>query len=81
MARVVFVSSQFDPFTKGVESAEVEAGTIFQLVRRLEERFPGIGREIESQTSIAVDGNVIQVWSNPLTETSEVTLFPKISGG
>lgn len=81
MARVVFVSSQFDPFTKGLESVEVEAGTIFQLVRRLEERFPGIAREIETQTSIAVDGDVVQVWSNPLTDASEVILFPKVSGG
>jgi molybdopterin synthase sulfur carrier subunit len=81
VARVVFVSTQFDPYTKGLESVAVEAGTIFQLVRRLEERFPGIGREIETQTSIAVDGEVIQVWSNPLNEASEVTLFPKISGG
>lgn len=81
MARVVFVSTQFDPFTKGVEAAEVTAGNVFQLVRGLEELFPGIAREIEGHASIAVDGTVITAWSSPLGVGSEVTFFPRVSGG
>lgn len=81
MARVVFVSSTFAPYTQGQDAAEVDAANLFGLVRELDLRFPGIGRFIETSASIAVDGEAIHNWARPLTENSEVVLFPKIAGG
>ncbi len=81
MARVVFVSSTFDQFTQGLEAVEIPASNIFGLARALDRRFPGLGKVIENHASIAVDGEVIQSWTLPLSEDSEVVLFPKVAGG
>lgn len=81
MAHIVFVTSICDEFTNGLEQLDVPADTIFQLVRALEQRFPGIGRFLETRASIAVNGEVIHAWSSPISGDSEVLLFPKIAGG
>jgi molybdopterin converting factor small subunit len=81
VARVVFVTSICDAFTDGLETLELTAGNIFQLVRALDRRFPGLGRFVETRASIAVDGTVIQDWTQTLSEESEVLLFPRIAGG
>jgi len=81
MAKVTFVTSICDEFTEGVEAVDIEAATVFQLVRALDRRFPGIGPFIEMRASVAVDGAVIQDWSGRLTGESEVLLFPRLAGG
>lgn len=81
MARIVFVTSICDEFTDGLETVELAAGNIFQLVSALDRRFPGLGRFVETRASIAVDGVVIQDWTQPLSTESEVLLFPRIAGG
>lgn len=81
MANVTFVTSICDEFTQGIEAVEVTAETVFQLVRALDARFPGLGDFIEKRASIAVDGEVVQLWTHALTTQSDVFLFPKIGGG
>lgn len=81
MAQVIFVSSTFDPYTQGQESIELEAANLFGLVKELDLRFPGIGRFIETNASIAVDGEAVHLWTRALAGESEVVLFPKIAGG
>ena len=48
----------------------------------LEERFPGIGPELEREMAVAIDGEIYQ---DPFLETiapeSEVYFLPRIGGG
>jgi molybdopterin converting factor small subunit len=81
VARIVFVTSICDEFTDGLETLDLPAGNVFQLVSALDRRFPGLGRFVETRASIAVDGAVIQDWTQTLSAESEVLLFPRIAGG
>ena len=81
MAKVTFVTSICDAFTQGQDQVDLAAGNVFQLVRALDARFPGLGKFVETRASIAVDGEVIHDWTQALSETSEVLLFPRIAGG
>ncbi len=78
----VFFPSALRPFTGGVERVEIEASDIRQLLRALEERFPGLRERIESGLAVAIDGEII---SDPLLEEvasdSEIHFLPSISGG
>ncbi len=81
MARVTFVSSFCDNLTGGAESLELSAANVFGLVRALEARFPGMAEHVEKRAAIAVDGEVVQAWGTPISEDSEVLLYPRIAGG
>ena len=78
----VFFPSALRPLTGGVERVEIEASDIRQLLRALEERFPGLRERIESGLAVAIDGEII---SDPLLEEvasdSEIHFLPSISGG
>ena len=45
--------------TGGLANVEVEASTVRELFRTLDERFPGIGERLEHGTSVAIDGDII----------------------
>lgn len=81
MARVEMTPSLCDQFTGGMQSIEVEAASILQLVRALDMRFPGLGAHIEDRVAVAVDGAVVRDWTFPLTDQAEVFLIPRIAGG
>jgi molybdopterin converting factor small subunit len=81
MARIVVPSSHCDEFTGGLRTFEVDAPDVRSLVRKLDERFPGLGAFMETRVALAVNGEVIPVWAGPLAADSEVCLIPKIGGG
>jgi molybdopterin converting factor small subunit len=81
VARVTFVTSICDEFTQGRDQVDVPAETVFRLVGALDREFPGLGKFLETRASIAVDGEVIQDWTQTLSAESEVLLFPRIAGG
>jgi molybdopterin converting factor small subunit len=69
-------------FTGGQAELEVDVADVRALIRELEERFPGIGEQIDMSMSIAIDGDIIQ---EPLLESigpdSEVHFLPQLQGG
>jgi hypothetical protein len=81
MATVIVPSSHCDEFTGGLRSFEVDAGDVRGLLIALERRFPGLGAFMESRVSLAVDGEIIPVWTGPLRPDSEICLVPRIGGG
>jgi molybdopterin converting factor small subunit len=81
VAHVTFVTSICDEFTQGREQIDVSAETVFSLVSALDRDFPGLGKFLETRASIAVDGELIQNWTQKLTEDSDVLLFPRLAGG
>jgi molybdopterin converting factor small subunit len=81
LALVVVTAPLNGEFPGGAREFEVEAGTVFELVRKLEAMSPGVAEFIETKVSIAVNGTLISDWSTALTAASEVMLVPHIAGG
>jgi molybdopterin converting factor small subunit len=81
VARVLFAGA-LRRHVGGTAELEVEAGSYRDLVRALEERFPGFAELVDGRMALAVDGELI---SDPLLEPidadSEVHFVPRISGG
>jgi sulfur-carrier protein len=82
MPRVVLPLSAGQTFTAGRTELDVGARTFRQLVRELDERFPGLGKQVEEGMAIAIDGVIYQdAYAAALNEESEIYLIPKIAGG
>ena len=82
MPRVVLSGSSCQPFTGGQTELEVSARTFRALVRELDERFPGLGTQVEEGMAVAIDGVIYQdAYDARLEEGSEIYLIPKIAGG
>ena len=66
----------------GETEMEVEATSVRQIFRHLQERFPNIKSHNVDDISVAIDGSVFQdAWLEKVTENSEVYLLPRIGGG
>jgi molybdopterin synthase sulfur carrier subunit len=83
MPKVVLASgSSALPLTGGQTEFEVQATTFRRLVLELEQRFPGLGRQVEESMAVAIDGEIYQdAYAAELSPGSEVYLIPKIGGG
>jgi molybdopterin synthase sulfur carrier subunit len=82
MPKVVISGSACQRFTGGAAELEVAATTFRRLVLELEERFPGLGKQVEEGMAIAIDGEIFQdAYAAVLKPDSEIYLIPKIGGG
>jgi molybdopterin converting factor small subunit len=69
-------------FTGGKTEFDVQATTFRQLVRELEQKYPGLGSQVEEGMAIAIDGEIFQdAYHVELKPGSEIVLIPKIGGG
>ena len=81
MARVHF-SAGLRSFTGGVADVVVEAATVRQLIKALEERFPGIGERLSTGTSVSIDGEIIpDALYESLPDNAEVHFLETLGGG
>ena len=82
MPKVVISGSSCQRFTGGRTELEVAATTFRRLVLELDERFPGLGKQVEDSMAVAIDGEIFQdAYSAVLKPDSEICLIPKIGGG
>ena len=82
MPTVVISGSSCQRFTGGRTEFEVAATTFRRLVLELEQRFPGLGRQVEDSMAVAIDGEIYQdAYAAELKPDSEIVLIPKIGGG
>ena len=82
MPRVVIAGDAGRRFTGGQAELEVAATTFRRLVLELEQRFPGLGRQVEDSMAVAIDGEIFQdAYGAQLKPESEIVLIPKIGGG
>jgi molybdopterin synthase sulfur carrier subunit len=82
MPKVLISGSSCQRFTNGRTELEVAATTFRRLVLELEERFPGLGKQVEEGMAVAIDGEIYQdAYSARFGPDSEVVLIPKIAGG
>lgn len=78
---IVYFSSGLTRFTGGVESMEVDASRVLDLLAAVVERFPDLAEPLALMT-VAVDGEIHhQPDYLPLARASEVHLVPRIAGG
>jgi molybdopterin synthase sulfur carrier subunit len=69
-------------FADGQTEFEVEATTFRRLVLELEQRYPGLGKQVEESMAVAIDGEIFQdAYAAELKPGSEIYLIPKIGGG
>ncbi|HET6195882.1 MAG TPA: MoaD/ThiS family protein [Acetobacteraceae bacterium] len=82
MPKVVISGTSCQRFTGGRTEFEVTADTFRRLVVELEQRYPGLGKQVEESMAVAIDGEIYQdAYSARLEPDSEICLIPKIAGG
>ena len=68
--------------TGGKKELNIEAATIRELFRKLEEEYPGAKQYLDRGIEAAIDGIIYRdEWSKPLPKDSEVFLLPRLAGG
>jgi molybdopterin synthase sulfur carrier subunit len=84
----VFVPPQLKPLTGGVESVELEGGTVRGLIATFDEKFPGVrdrllqGDELRPGVSVSVNGRVTSLGLYQKVQSAdEVHFIPAIGGG
>jgi len=81
-ARVVLISSLCGHYTGGAKEFEIEAQTLYDVIRELDARYPGLGEHLEDETSVAIDGEIHEVgYYHQLRPGCEIFFIPKIEGG
>ncbi len=82
MPKILLSGSAAQRYTEGRTELEVSAMTFRRLVAELEERFPGLGKQVEESMAVAIDGEIFQdAYSAKFGPENEVVLIPKIGGG
>lgn len=82
MPRVVLTSGLAQLYTSGETEIEVPGSNVRQLIKALEERYPGLGEQIQESMAIAIDGEIYQEpMFETVEETTEIFIMPKIGGG
>jgi sulfur-carrier protein len=82
MPKVVISGTSCQRFTGGKTELEVAATTFRRLVLELEQRYPGLGKQVEESMAVAIDGEIYQdAYAAKLEPDSEIYLIPKIGGG
>jgi molybdopterin converting factor small subunit len=70
------------PLADNQEMVRVEARTIRELLRKLEERYPGLREPIRDQVAVAINGTIYRNdWSQELPEGAQVMLMRRLAGG
>lgn len=82
MARVILTYASARLFTGGQKEHEVPGQTVRQLVRALDERYPGIAEHLQTGVAVAIDGVIHQnAFFESVGPDAEVCFMPAIEGG
>jgi len=78
----VFLWGALRPAAGGEASVSIEATSIRELLRKLEEQYPLMTPFLESGVAVSIDGVIYQDnWSKQLPADAEIYLLPRIQGG
>lgn len=70
------------PLAENQKTITVEAGTVRELLRKLQERYPGLKAAFENDVAVVVDGVVYRDdRSKELAADAEVFLMRRLAGG
>ena len=77
----VHLPSGLAAFTGGVDTIDVAAARVPDLIAELRHRFPQLGDHLDGM-AVAIDGEIYQEPGyQPLRADSDVHLVPRIAGG
>jgi molybdopterin converting factor small subunit len=80
--RVVLANSLSRRYTGGETKFEVEASRVRDILRALEDRFPGIREHLEEETAVSIDGMIYDdAYLQEVNASSEVFFIPKLDAG
>ena len=78
----VSLSGPLKDAVDGLDSVEIEAGTIRELLERLIDRYPRLQANMEEGIAVAINGTIYRdSWETSIPQDSEVYLLPRIAGG
>lgn len=78
----VSLSGSLKSAAGGRETVEVEAGTIRDLLRELEQAVPSLAPYIEQGVAVSIDGRIFRdAWFERIPEGAEVFVLPRLAGG
>ena len=70
------------PAADGASVIQVEAQTIRELFRKLEEQYPGMAPHIARGVAVSINGKIFRdSWQEQLPDGAEIYLLPRIQGG
>ncbi|MBM3521043.1 MAG: MoaD/ThiS family protein [Alphaproteobacteria bacterium] len=70
------------PSAEGAPIVTVEAETIRELFRKLEERYPGMAPHIARGVAVSINGKIYRdSWNEKIPAGAEIYLLPRIQGG
>ncbi len=70
------------PAIGGAATLDIEASTIRELLRKLEEQYPDTAPFIEAGIAVSIDGVIYRdSWGQKLPSSAEIYLLPRIEGG
>ena len=70
------------PCADGAETVDIDANTIGELLRRLEERYPKIAPYLAEGIAVSINGTIYQdSWSQQIPDQADIYLLPRIQGG
>ena len=70
------------PLVGGASSVFVEAETIRELFRKLQEEYPGMEAHIKRGVAVSINGKIYRdLWDTSLPQGAEIYLMPRIPGG
>jgi len=77
----VHLPSGLTAFTGGVDSIDIDAARVPELIAELRHRFPQLSDHLDGM-AVAIDGEIYQdPGYQPLRADSDVHLVPRIAGG
>lgn len=70
------------PLADNQKTVCVEATTIREMLRKLQDQYPGLRDPIKNQVAVAVNGVIYRNdWSQEIPEGAEVLLMRRLAGG
>lgn len=78
----VFLWGALRPAADGKPSVSIQATTIRELLRKLEEQYPLMHTHLENGIAVSINGTIYQDnWAQEIPADAEVYLLPRIEGG
>ena len=82
VAKVVLSSGFSRRYTAGKREFDIEAKSLRDIIKALDQLYPGLGEHLEEETTVAIDGEIHEVaYYQPIRQGCEVFFIPKLEGG
>ena len=83
VAHIVLSSGFSRRYTGGVREFDIEAKTMRDVIKALDEMYPGLGEHLEEETTVAIDGAIHDqpAYFQRVRPGCEIFFIPKLEGG